>query len=201
MTPFDYEMRLKGYRLTRYADDWVVTCRSRAEAQAALATAVRILKQLGVTLHNEKTRIVHVQYGFEFLGFKVKQGKRKLYLLSHKIRSGARSGTLYAVPSDRSIELFKDEIRRRTRRIIPLSTYDLIKYINPVIRVWDNYFCMSHVRTLFNRLDCWIIRRIWYQRYKLWRCIGWKRYPASKLYGEMGLVSLVSMIPSLLPRA
>ena len=55
LTPFDREMRRRGYRLTRYADDWVVTCASRAEAEAALAVASRVLTTLGVRLHSEKT--------------------------------------------------------------------------------------------------------------------------------------------------
>src|SRR5258707_864881 len=95
LTPFDREMRHKGYQLTRYADDWVVTCKSAAEARAAIDASGRILKQLGVELHPQKTRIVHVQYGFEFLGYKIKRGK-KLYLPATKIRSRARSGGLYA---------------------------------------------------------------------------------------------------------
>ena len=73
-------MRRKGYRLTRWADDWVVTCQSRAEAVAALECARRVLAELGVTLHAEKTRIVHVRHGFEFLGFKIKRGSRALAL-------------------------------------------------------------------------------------------------------------------------
>src|ERR1700757_3009188 len=60
LTPFDQEMRLKGYQLTRFADDWVITCKSAAEAQAAVEAAGRILKQLGVELHPQKTRIVYV---------------------------------------------------------------------------------------------------------------------------------------------
>ncbi|MGY4282778.1 retron-type reverse transcriptase [Bradyrhizobium sp. LM2.7] len=75
LTPFDKEMRQKGYRLTRWADDWVVTCRTRAEAEHALARAGRILETLGVTLNREKTRIVHIAHGFEFLGFKIQRGK------------------------------------------------------------------------------------------------------------------------------
>jgi group II intron reverse transcriptase/maturase len=74
LTPFDREMRLRGYQLTRYADDWVITCTSAAEARAAVDAARRILKQLGVELHPQKTRIVHVRYGFEFLGYKIKRG-------------------------------------------------------------------------------------------------------------------------------
>ena len=63
LTPFDWEMRRRGYRLTRYADDWLLTCRSRGEARAALDVAKWILARLGVNLHAEKTRIVHVRYG------------------------------------------------------------------------------------------------------------------------------------------
>ena len=57
LTPFDQEMRRKGYQLTRYADDWVLTCESAAEARAAVAAALRILNELGVQLHPQKTRI------------------------------------------------------------------------------------------------------------------------------------------------
>jgi RNA-directed DNA polymerase len=64
LTPFDREMRRKGYQLTRYADDWVVTCTSAAEARAAIVAAQKILEQLGVELHPQKTRVVHVQQGF-----------------------------------------------------------------------------------------------------------------------------------------
>ena len=91
LTPFGRETQRKGYQLTRYADDWVVTCRSAAEAQAAVDAALRTLKQLGLELHPQKTRIVHVQHGFEFLGYKIKRGK-KLQLPESKVRSQARSG-------------------------------------------------------------------------------------------------------------
>src|SRR5215210_5621569 len=97
LTPFDREMRRKGYQLTRYADDWVVTCSTKAEAQAALAAALRILGALGVQIHPEKTRIVHVQHGFEFLGYKIKRGKR-LRLPAERIKSKAQPGGLYAIP-------------------------------------------------------------------------------------------------------
>jgi RNA-directed DNA polymerase len=197
LTPFDCEMRRKGYRLTRYADDWLVTCKSKTEAKAALSAAARILKQLGVALHSEKTRIVHVRHGFEFLGFKIKRGSRPLNLPAHKICSGVVSGNLYAYPRQNSIDHFKDQIRSRTRRKAPLSTRELIEEVNPVIRGWGLYYCKAHVRKLFHRLDGWIVRRLWSHRYKRWRCRGWKTLPTSTLYGEMGLVNLISLIPSL----
>ena len=197
LTPFDREMRRKGYRVTRYADDWVVTCKSRQEARAALEAAKRILERLGVTLHGEKTRIVHVRKGFEFLGYKIKRGQRPLRLSAEKIRSGVRHGDLYAFPRAKSIQHFKDQIRRRTRRKAPVSTQQLIEQINPVIRGWGLYFCKAHVRRLFHRLDRWIVRRLWSHRFKRWRNAGWKRLPERRLYGNFGLVKLIALIPSL----
>jgi group II intron reverse transcriptase/maturase len=197
LTPFDCEMRRRGFRLTRYADDWVITCHTRAEACRVLAEATRILQALGVTLNVEKTRIVHVTTGFEFLGYKIKRGSRPLKLAPGKIRTGRRQGDLYAYPRAKSIEHFKDQIRQRTRRKSPVSTRELIAELNPVIRGWGQYFCKAHIRKLFARLDRWILRRIWSQRFKRWRCRGWKRLPERQLYGELGLVRLIYLIPSL----
>lgn len=197
LTPFDREMRRKGYRLTRYADDWLVTCRSRREAEAALAAAKRILEKLGVTLHSEKTRIVHVRHGFEFLGYKIKRGNRPLRLPAAKIRSGTRQGSLYAFPRAKSVRSFTEQIRRRTRRKAPVSTQELIDEINPVIRGWGRHYCKAHVRRLFHRLDGWIVRRVWSHRFKRWRNAGWRRLPERRLYGELGLVELIELIPSL----
>ena len=196
LTPFDREMRRKGYQLTRYADDWVVTCKSAAEARAAIDAAGRILKQLGVELHPQKTRIVHVRYGFEFLGYKIKRGKG-LYLPANKIRSQARSGGLYAYPREKSIRRFKDQVRQRTKRRVPLATEQLIEALNPLLRGWGEYYKRAHVRKLFNQLDRWIVRRIWSHRFKRWRNCGWKQLPTATLFGEYGLVNLVGLIPSL----
>jgi group II intron reverse transcriptase/maturase len=198
LTPFDREMRRRGYRLTRYADDWLVTCATQAEARAALRVATRVLEKLGVHIHPDKTRIEHVRHGFEFLGYKIKLG-RKLKLPSHKIRSGARAGALYAYPRAKSVQHFKDQIRARTRRKIPRATEELIEEINPVIRGWGQYYRKAHVRKLFHQLDGWIVRRLWSQRYRRWRCRGWKTLPTAKLYGEMGLMNLVSLIPTIPP--
>jgi RNA-directed DNA polymerase len=200
LTPFDREMRLKGYQLARYADDWVITCKSAAEARSAVDAARRILKQLGVELHPQKTRIVHVRDGFEFLGYKIKRGKRKLYLPESKIRSQTRQGALYAYPKEKSIRRFMDQVRQRTKRTVPLKTKELVAELNPLLRGWGEYYKRAHVRRLFNRLDRWIIHRIWSHRYKHWRNAGWKRLPERVLYNEHGLVNLVGLIPSLTSR-
>jgi len=197
LTPFDREMRRRGYRLTRYADDWVITCRTRSDAERALAEATTVLTALGVTLNAEKTRIVHATAGFEFLGYKIKRGSRPMRLAASKIRSGARMGDLYAYPTQRSLQRFKDQIRLRTRRKAPVTTPELIAEINPILRGWGLYYCKAHVRGLFNRLSRWVVQRIWSHRHKRWRCCGWKDLPERRLYGELGLVNLLTLIPSL----
>ena len=196
LTPFDKEMRRRGYRLTRWADDWVITCRTRAEAQSVLATAKKILETLGVKLNAKKTRIVHVTHGFCFLGFKIGRGKG-MRLPQTKIKAKLNRQNFYAIPAQRSVERFKETVRANTRRRIPLKTLELIGELNPIIRGWGNHYKRAHVRGLFNQLDRWIVRRIWSHRYKRWRCCGWKTLPTHRLRSELKLVSLVGLIPSI----
>jgi len=197
LTPFDWEMRRKGYRLTRYADDWVITCSSAAEARAALGAASQVLKKLDVIINPQKTRIVHVRRGFEFLGYKIKRGSRPMRLTPDRIKSGIRPGALYAYPREKSINHFKDQVRRITQRKAPVSTQELIQQVNPVVRGWGHHYKRAHVRKLFNRLDRWLVQRIWSHRNGRWRCRGWQTLPRSKLYSEYGLVNLVELIPSI----
>ena len=197
LTPFDREMRRKGYQLTRYADDWVITCESATEARAVLAAATRVLEQLGVRLNSQKTRIVHVRQGFDFLGYRIVRTKRKLQLPGSMIRSKLNPKGLIAYPTDKSIRRFRDRVRALTRRCAPLKTEELIKELNPTLRGWGEYYKRANIRTLFHKLDGWIVRRIWSHRFKRWRNTGWKQLPESVLYGEFGLVNLIRLIPSL----
>jgi RNA-directed DNA polymerase len=197
LTPFDKEMRRHGYQLTRWADDWVVTCRTRAEAHSALALATKILAKLGVTLNRDKTRIVHIAWGFEFLGFKIGRGKGRFKLSRDRITSKLNRHNLYAIPTQKSLNRFKDQIRALTQRKIPLRMGELIETINPIIRGWGNYYCRSHVRKRFHQLDGWIARRLLSHRAKRWRNTCWKDYPTTRLRDEFKLVSLISLIPSL----
>lgn len=165
-----------------------------------MATANRILESLGVQINPRKTRIVHVRHGFEFLGYKIKQGRRPLKLPADKIVSSARSGALYAYPREKSVRHFKDQIRKLTRRKAPVTTEMLVQQLNPVVRGWGHYYKRAHVRRLFHQLDRWIVRRIWSHRYKRWRCCGWRTLPTRRLYGELELVNLIDLIPSIASR-
>lgn len=188
---FDEKMAEAGFALTRFADDWVITCKTRRDAERALTSARAVLEgELGLRVHPDKTRIVYVAQGFEFLGYKIKQGERRL-----RYREGGPD--LYAYPRDRTVERFKNRVRHITTRRNPKKLGGLLDELNPVIRGWGNYFRRAHVRRLFHRLDGWIVRRIWSWRYKRWRCRGWQKLPRTKLYGELGLVNLLQLIPSM----
>ena len=200
LTPFDQEMRRKGFQLTRYADDWVITCESAEEARTAIASALRILSELGVQLHPQKTRFVHVQQGFEFLGYKIKRG-RELRLPAQAIHRSAQPGMPYVYPREKSIRRFMDQVRQLTRRRASVTTQELIEGLNPVLRGWGHYYKRAHVRQLFHQLDGWILRRIRAHRFRRWHCPGaWVQLPVAQLYGEYGLVQLVRLIPSIGPR-
>ena len=99
-----------GVRFPR-ATHRVITCTSAAEARTALATATAVLERLGVRINPTKTRIVHVQHGFEFLGYKIKRGKG-LRLPLHRIRTRLRPGGLYAYPTQKSLRHYrvKDQV-------------------------------------------------------------------------------------------
>lgn len=196
LTPFDNAMTEKGFKLTRFADDWLIVCKSKAEAEKALKTAKEELEKLGLTLNQNKTRITNIKWGFVFLGYKIKQGKG-LKLPKSIVKTAANALNLYAFPSDESIKRFMDTIRQRTKRKIPVTFKELVDIINPVIRGWGTYYHKANVRKLFNRLDRWIIRRLWSHRYKKWRNAGWKKYPAKRLYEEFRLVNLIQLIPGL----
>jgi group II intron reverse transcriptase/maturase len=132
LTPFDRRMAEEGFRLTRWADDFVVLCKTREEAQRALTMAERFLREeLGVQLHPQKTRIVHISQGFEFLGYKVKRG-RGYRLPAHQRRGQPTPQNLYAVPREKSVKRFQDRVRSLTRRKAPIRLWELMARLNPV---------------------------------------------------------------------
>ena len=140
LTPFDRAMTEQGLQLTRYADDFVIVCHTKAEAYRALGFAERFLKEeLGVELHANKTRIVHISQGFEFLGYKVKRGQGPR-LSANRRRVKGNPYNLYAIPREKTLQRFRDQIRKLTRRKAPVSLTELIDRINPVIRGWGTHF-------------------------------------------------------------
>jgi RNA-directed DNA polymerase len=138
--------------LVRYADDWVVFCESREDAEAARGQMREWLLKRGLRLSEDKTRIVHLAEGFDFLGFNVRH-----YRAPRTSKSGYK---LLIKPSKRSVEDLKHRLKREWKSLRGNSVNDVTERLNPIVRGWANYFRTGVSSKTFNELDNWMHRRI-----------------------------------------
>jgi len=172
---FDHRMLSAGHRAVRYADDIVVVCRTREDAEAALGLVHQILEgQLGLRLHPAKTRVVHITEGFEFLGFRFWRDDEGLHLQ----------------PRAQAIQRLRDKVRHLTRRNQPLRVNEIVALLNPVLRGWGRFFRIGDLRQIGRRLDRWILRRLRAFMAKRWRTANWRRYSDAFFHRRLGLHSL-----------
>ena len=140
LNDLDHHMAQAGWELTRYADDIVIQCRTRADAETALAMVQAWTASRGLTLHPDKTRIVHVdEEGFDFLGYRFHQHCR--------------------FARKQSVRKLKDALRRHTRRTNGHSLKTIIQRVNRTLQGWYAYFKHSR-RSTFSDLDPWIRMRL-----------------------------------------
>ncbi|WP_084173467.1 group II intron reverse transcriptase/maturase [Modicisalibacter zincidurans] len=140
--PLDQEMTQRGYRMVRYADDFVILCYSEQEARQALAHVQDWVMTNGLTLHPDKPHIGDCRQrgeGFDFLGYRFEAGKRWV--------------------RRKSLRAFKDKVRSKTRRTEGKSLRQIIASLNPLLRGWFGYFRHAY-RTTFRPLDGFIRRRL-----------------------------------------
>jgi len=139
-------------KLIRYADDFVIICRTRQDAETALQTVKRIMAILKLTLHPTKTRVVDMgQDGFDFLGFHF---HKKKSLKGNKLLP-------YNWPAPKAMKAVRSKIHLITERKSlsnPLS--EVIKFLNRVIRGWRNYFRIGNCTLKFQQLDCFVRYRL-----------------------------------------
>jgi RNA-directed DNA polymerase len=140
--PVDCAMAEAGYKMVRYADDFVLLCKSPDEAQAALAMVGKLIVERGLLLHPDKTKIVDMSQpraGFDFLGYHFTRNTRW--------------------PRKKSLGKVKEAIRVKTRRSNGHSLEEIIEDVNRTMEGWFEYFKHANART-FPRLDGWIRRRL-----------------------------------------
>lgn len=136
----DHLVARRGFEMVRYADDFVILCRSREEAQAALDLVQAWVSEAKLTLHPEKTRIVDVrETSFDFLGYKFLKHRR--------------------FPRKKSLAKFKAAIRAKTPRSSGHSLSWIITDVNRTLRGWFEYFKHSHP-AVFRELDGWTRHRL-----------------------------------------
>jgi len=159
---------LGTWRLIRYADDFVIMINgSREHAPALRAEAAAVLAPLGLRLAEEKTRTVHIDEGFEFLGFAIRRMRKR----------GTSKRHVYTVPSRKAIQAVKDRVSAMTYRSTRhLSPEVVIQNINRSLSGWANYFRHGVSKAVFNAVDAHAWRRI----------MRWLRHKYSRL-GMPGL--------------
>jgi len=140
--PLDVKMSELGYRMVRYADDFVILCQTASQAQAALEEVKAWVQENGLNLHPDKTHIgdcLVKGQGFEFLGYRFEAGQRRV--------------------RDKSLKGFKDKVREKTKRTRGGSLRTIIEDLTAMIRGWFGYFKHAE-RTTFGSLDGFIRRRL-----------------------------------------
>jgi RNA-directed DNA polymerase len=176
LDPLDHRMEEQGYAMIRYADDFVILCRSREEAERALQEVQHWVAQAGLTLHPTKTRLVHADEGFDFLGYHFRGVKHW--------------------PRKKSLAKLKDTIREKTRRTAGRALRCIINDVNRTLIGWFGYFKHS-LRTTFRPIDSWIrmrlrsILRARMGRKGRGRGADHQRWP-NAFFAEHGLTSLVA---------
>ena len=176
--PLDVLMSEAGYQIVRYADDFVILCRTETEARQALAKVQQWTEASGLTLHPDKTHIGDCRekgQGFEFLGYRFEAGIRSV--------------------RKKSLMALRDKIRQKTKRTCGKSLGSVIKDLNPTLRGWFEYFKHAR-RTTFRDIDGFVRRRLRaiLRKYRKkpghGRCVNdHKRWP-NAVFAEQGLFTM-----------
>jgi RNA-directed DNA polymerase len=177
LNPLDHLLADAGFEMVRYADDFVILCRSEAAAGEALGLVEQWVAENGLTLHPTKTRIADARSdeGFQFLGYWFKKGR---------IRD----------PRPKSLKKLKATLRPKTKRANGRSLQAIIVDVNQTLRGWFGYFRHCHW-TIFRALDQWLRDRLRSILRKHQRRRGRARSPDHQrwpnvFFTEQGLYSL-----------
>ncbi len=140
-----YKKKSGVYGFIRYADDFLVTAKTQEDITAIIPTLKEWLGQRGLELNEEKTNIVHVEQGCNFLGFTIQQFKGKCLCL----------------PQKEKVKVFLQSIRDWLKNNPQVKTEAVINHLNPIIRGWGNYYKHGVSKRVFNYVDSQIWKAIW----------------------------------------
>jgi RNA-directed DNA polymerase len=137
--------------IVRYADDFVCFCETKQDAERIQGILTEWLKERGLTLSQEKTRIVHLTEGFDFLGFNIRQ-----YPAPQTSRSGWK---LLIKPSKESVQEVQKKLTDQWEKAQGSPIQSVLTKLNPIIRGWANYFRTAVAKEIFNKLDHWMYHK------------------------------------------
>lgn len=142
----DLSQREEKIRFVRYADDFICTAKSKETLQdKVLPAIIDFLKERGLELSLEKTKITHINDGFEFLGFNIRKYVDKLLIK----------------PGKTSIKKFSDSLRETIQALGNAPTIKLIGNLNSKIRGWTNYYRSSVAKEIFSDIDHIVFELLW----------------------------------------
>jgi RNA-directed DNA polymerase len=144
--------RIRGPRVVvRYADDFVVFCESREDAEQVVIILEEWVQKRGLSLSKEKTKIVHLTEGLNFLGFNIRH-----YKTPKTRKTGVK---LLIKPSKESVKAIREKLRQEWFHTIGSNADAVIGRLNPLIRGWANYFRIGVAKKTFSTLDHWMFQR------------------------------------------
>ena len=153
------------YRIVRYADDFVVmVCGTQAHADALWDEVAEVLAPLGLRLSQSKTRVCHLDEGFDFLGYRIQR----------RTKRGTAAKYVYTYPSKKALASIIGKVRAATARSRFRTLADLLRQLNPVLRGWCNYFRFGVSSATFGYLDKFVWRRITGWLRKRHKGINWR---------------------------
>jgi RNA-directed DNA polymerase len=142
---------LANYRLVRYADDFVVLVSGiEAHAHGVREEVAAVLAPMGLVLSESKTRICHIDAGFDFLGFRIQRRHKR----------GTNRRAVYTYPSKKSLGTVIDKVRTLTKGSANPTLKALLNQLNPVLRGWCNYFRHGVSSATFGYLEAYAWRRV-----------------------------------------
>lgn len=176
-----------GARMVRYADDSVILCRGNTDR--ILKGVKLVLENLGLTLNEEKTRVVDAhQESFNFLGFSI------------GIKRGKKTGKIYphTEPSKKALKHIRSEIKQlTTERFSATPTEIVIRRVNEVARGWVGYFRFGNCAKTMSSFKRYLVyrMRIYLRRKHHYRSFGYKAYPDRYYFDSLGLYEVPTKAP------
>lgn len=137
--------------IVRYADDFAAFCESKEDAEEVIEILKSWLQQRGLELSAQKTKIVHLSEGFDFLGFNIRH-----YRAEKTSKTGWK---LLIKPSKESVSKIRNKLRKEWLSLRGSNVLAIIKRLNPIIRGWANYFRSGVSCEIFHSLDRWMFHR------------------------------------------
>ena len=145
-----------NYRLIRYADDFVIlVAGSRDHAEHLRGEVESILTPMGLRLSEAKTGVVHIDEGFDFLGFRIQR----------HVKEGTNRRYVYTYPSKKALGVIKRKVKTISRQGTNNALSSLLRQLNAVLRGWTNYFRHGASKAAFGYL----------RHYTWWRVVRWLR--------------------------